>query len=207
MSRSRRPVSGLTLVAPQRPLRRSTRNSASPILMSLPTQSNSSQGLCPVDVEVGAKAQRIDLDAPLLFEAPHRGEVDQRDHVVRLVHEMPVARADQHRRAAQCRHQLPDDLLDFARAASSSRSATMKLTIVLRDRQLLRLDVQRGLDPRQRFLQHQHHEQSFLAPSRTDGVERSPGAHQGVDAVMRKRLLRLQLRRAVSGCALNPLIG
>ena len=47
-------------------------------------------GLGTVDVDIGAKAQRIDLDTPLLFEAAHGRQIDQRNHIVRLVHEMPA---------------------------------------------------------------------------------------------------------------------
>src|SRR5713226_1172871 len=63
-----------------------------------------------VDVEIGAKPERIDLDAPLLLKASYRRKVDQRDHIVRLVHEMSVGRTNQCRRTAKCRHQLPKNI-------------------------------------------------------------------------------------------------
>src|SRR5713101_298699 len=55
-----------------------------------------------VDIEIGTKPERIDLDAPLLLKASYRRKVDQRDHIVRLVHEMSVGRTNQCRRTAKC---------------------------------------------------------------------------------------------------------
>ena len=68
-----------------------------------------------------------------------------------------------------------------------------KLPVVLRDRQLQGLDVERCSDPRQRFLKHQHHEQAFLAPSRLADVERRSRAHQSKDAIERERLFGLDI--------------
>ena len=150
-------------------------------------------GACAVDVEIGAKTQRIDLDAPLLFEAAYGRQIDQRDDVVRLVHEMPVRRADQRRRAAQRRNQLREDFLDLRATGFVVEVGDDQLTIALRNRQLQRFDIQRSPHPRQCLLQHQHDEQALLAPFRLAGVERRAGAHQREDAIMRKRLLGLQV--------------
>src|ERR1700733_8370066 len=40
----------------------------------------------------------VDRSAPKLLERSDRGEVDERDHIVRLVHEIAAARAQQNRR-------------------------------------------------------------------------------------------------------------
>jgi hypothetical protein len=144
-----------------------------------------------VDVEIGAKTQRVDFDAPLFFEAAHRRQIDQRHHIVRLVHEVPVMRAHQRRRAAQGGNQLPDDLLDLGARVFVVEIGDDELVVVLRDRQLQGFDVQDGSDPRQCFFEHQHHEQSLLAPFGLAGVERGAGAHQSKDAIVRERLLGL----------------
>ena len=207
-SRSLRPVSGLTLVAPHRPLRRSTRKArrrsgcrCRPIRI-LPRGG-------AVDVEIGAKPQRIDPDAPLLFEASHGGEVDQRDHVVRLVHEMPVGRTDQH--AARLRNagtscQTISSTFGPARLRRGDRP-TSELTAVLHDGQPLRLDIQRGLRPGP-TLPRASASRTVPSCPIADGWCRRE--RRGAPARRRGRAETAASpaeSTRVSGCALSPLIG
>ena len=194
MSRSRRPVTGLTLVAPQRPLRRSTRNTAPPRRMSRADPVEFLPRLGAVDVDVGAEAQRVDLVAPLLLEAAHRRQIDQRDQVFRLVHEMAVARAHQPRRLAQRRHLRAEERLDRRAAVARRRDrrraiARCRCMTVSRSVSAIEMGLQLG-EP---VVEHQHQEQALLRPFRLVRIDRRARPRQREHAIERKRAAGLEL--------------
>ena len=187
MSRSRRPVSGLTLVAPQRPLRRSTRNVAAAHAQVAADPLELLPGPGAVDVEIGAEAQRIDLEAPLLAEALHRREIDERQHVVGLVHEMPAARTHQPRRRPQGRDQAMEILLDLGAVVFVVEIGDENLPVALGDGELHGVDVEMRLHLGQHLVEHEHHEHALLGPFRRLRIDRRVGPRQREHPVRRKR--------------------
>ncbi len=82
MSRSRAAVAGLTWVAAHRVIGETTRSRAAPSAISAPIQSCSRHAGVAVEIEIGAKADRVDRRLHRRFERRDAGMVDQRDILV-----------------------------------------------------------------------------------------------------------------------------
>src|SRR5271170_1102029 len=96
-----------------------------------------------IDIDVGAKAERIDLIAPLRLEASNRRQVDQRNQVFRLVHEMSVLRAHEPRRLPQSGNLLAEERLDGRAAVPLAEVRDQQALLLTLDgeAQCLRIDM------------------------------------------------------------------
>ena len=136
IARSRMPVSGSTLVAAQRTMRLTIFSRASsPIAISCPSRSNSCQAGQPRDVDVAAKAQRMDRRADRVFERGDRGEIDDRDDLARDIREAVARRVQHLRRPAQLvGAEGREELLDRGAALGRAQVAARGLAAVVLDR-------------------------------------------------------------------------
>ena len=109
---------------------------AAPIAISCPTRSNSCQAGQPVDVEVGAEAQRMDRNADHGLDRRHRGEVDDRDHLGGDVREAVAVGLQHLRRPAQLgRHEAAEERLDREPALPGREVAARQLAALAADGQ------------------------------------------------------------------------
>ena len=105
--------------------------------------------------------------------------VDQRQHGVRLVHEMAALRAHQPRRGAQFGHQAVKERLDFGHLPGVGEIGGKHLPVALMGGEREGVDVEIGAHPRRRLVEYQHYEEALFGPGRRFRVDRAARASEG----------------------------
>ena len=186
---SRAPVAGSTLVASQRCVRANTASRAGPTCNVLVEPAELGPRRHPVDVEVGAKAQRIDRPALHALELAHARQVDDVHALGRHVGEAVSGRVHDLRRPAQLGlHVAGDELLDELAADPAGQLPARHLLAVAEDGQRLGGIVELRAQRRQPLVAHQHQEIDLGQVPRRVRVEAARPVLDGIGAVERQRL-------------------
>ncbi|MEO8156588.1 MAG: hypothetical protein ABI648_02245 [Betaproteobacteria bacterium] len=137
-----------------------------------------------VEVNIGAKSQRIERLPPAPLQLAHACKVDQGDVFLRLVRELVAVRPQQPRCGTQPpRHKLEEKAAERRPAGGCAQCKCVFMPIRSADVEFIGRFLIAGEQAGDLLVQHQHHENRLGQPRRCLGVESRVRAQQGILAV------------------------